>query len=337
VSLPFAIASVQAQGIDDIEMLIVGDVVNNAPRATAELLRADDARIRFFDFPKGSRKGEIHRDLVLQQASGSIVCYQADDDLWLSGHLETMEVALEAADLVGSVQAHVSTEGWAWGRYFDLERSDMNSENRGWRANPMALARERARASGWRSRRIDWTPAGGCRRTGRPRPTAPALVQGQDPALPASPRFPELHRRRWTDQQRAAELEHWKEIIQRPDGPGYPPRARGNLVAAGLDGSRQYERIGGGARPHLFLAGERTKLACRRRGRATRYPSRARGNPVAAGLDGSRQYERIGRGAGPSSFLDGERTKLARRHRGRARCVARFEEPAPCAPASCSR
>jgi len=88
-TLPLAVASVQAQGIEDIEILIVGDGVDDAVRSTVEGLQAADARIRFFDFPKGPRNGEIHRDGVLRQARGRIVCYQADDDLWLPGIWQT--------------------------------------------------------------------------------------------------------------------------------------------------------------------------------------------------------------------------------------------------------
>ena len=86
-TLPFAVASVQAQGADDIEILIVGDGVNDTLRATAKRLAADDSRIKFFDFPKGPRHGEIHRDVVLRQARGRIICYQCDDDLWLPGRV----------------------------------------------------------------------------------------------------------------------------------------------------------------------------------------------------------------------------------------------------------
>ena len=76
-TLPFAVKSVQSQGIDAIEILIVGDGVDDTLRAVIERLCTDDGRIRFFDFPKGPRHGEIHRDAVLRQARGRIVCYQA--------------------------------------------------------------------------------------------------------------------------------------------------------------------------------------------------------------------------------------------------------------------
>ena len=103
-------ASVQAQGIEDIEILIVGDGVDDSVRSAVERLQAADSRIRFFDFPKGPRNGEIHRDGVLRQASGRIVCYQADDDLWLPGHFEDMEAALENAEFVGAMHVNVERE-----------------------------------------------------------------------------------------------------------------------------------------------------------------------------------------------------------------------------------
>ena len=135
-TLPLAVASVQAQGIEDIEILIVGDGVDDAVRSTVEGLRAADARIRFFDFPKGPRNGEIHRDGVLRQARGRIVCYQADDDLWLPGHLADMEAALENADFVGAMHVNVELEGRVRGYFFDIERPEFRDLWVSWQAHP---------------------------------------------------------------------------------------------------------------------------------------------------------------------------------------------------------
>jgi Glycosyl transferase family 2 len=228
-TLPFAVASVQAQGVDDIEILIVGDGVNDVLRATANRLAADDPRIKFFDFPKGPRNGEIHRDVVLRQARGRIVCYQCDDDLWLPGHLEDMEAALESADLVGSMATNVSTEGWLWACFFDPERREFREP---W------LAGERNSLGSWANEgfglvcgahRLDaylrlpegWatTPPGiptdqfmwmkfvrqpWCRVKALPWPT--------------TLRFPELHRRGWSDEQHAAEQGRWLQLLASPIG-----------------------------------------------------------------------------------------------------------------------
>src|ERR1700754_1452380 len=90
-TLPYAVGSVQNQGVEDIEILIVGDGVSDATRAAALALEAGDPRVRFFDLPKALRRGELNRDYVLEKAQGRIICYAADDDLWLPGHLAAME------------------------------------------------------------------------------------------------------------------------------------------------------------------------------------------------------------------------------------------------------
>src|SRR5215470_11759580 len=73
------------------EIFILGDGVDDKVRAAVRALQAADSRIRFFDMPKGPRRGELNRDRVLREARSAIVCYACDDDLWLPGHLQSME------------------------------------------------------------------------------------------------------------------------------------------------------------------------------------------------------------------------------------------------------
>src|SRR5436309_1083330 len=86
--LRHSLASVQEQSVEDIEIFVIGDGVTDETRALVAGLATDDPRIRFFDHPKAPRHGEILRHAALAEARGEIVCYQADDDLWLPGHLE---------------------------------------------------------------------------------------------------------------------------------------------------------------------------------------------------------------------------------------------------------
>jgi len=130
------VTSVQAQGIEDIEILIVGDGVDDSVRSTVERLQAADSRIRFFDFPKGPRNGEVHRDGVLRQARGRIICYQADDDLWLPGHLQDMEAALDDADFVGAMHVNVELEDRVRAYFFDIERPEFRDLWVSWQAHP---------------------------------------------------------------------------------------------------------------------------------------------------------------------------------------------------------
>jgi GalNAc5-diNAcBac-PP-undecaprenol beta-1,3-glucosyltransferase len=228
-TLPFAVASVQAQGIEDIEILIVGDGVDDSVRSTVEGLQAADSRIRFFDFPKGPRNGEVHRDGVLHQARGRLICYQADDDLWLPGHLQDMEAALEDADFVGAMHVNVELEGRVRAYFFDIERPEFRDLWVSWQAHPygpwasngfgLAFGGHRLEAylrlpEGWAT-----TP------TGLPTDQFMWTKFAREPwcrirALqwPISLHFPAPDRRNWSDQQRVDELARWTDIIGRPDG-----------------------------------------------------------------------------------------------------------------------
>jgi GalNAc5-diNAcBac-PP-undecaprenol beta-1,3-glucosyltransferase len=228
-TLPFAVASVQAQCSDDIEILIVGDGVDDALRAVVAGLQAEDSRIRFFDLPKGPSRGESHRDVVLRQARGRLVYYQCDDDLWLPGHLQDLERALEDADFAGSMHADVSPEGRVRGYFFDLERPEFRSAWLAWEHNRhgewasdgfgLAFSAHRLDAylrlsEGWRP-----TPAG--------YPTDQTMFMKfvREPwcrvkvlPWPVSLHFPEVDRRGWSDRRHADELSHWTKLLASPNG-----------------------------------------------------------------------------------------------------------------------
>jgi glycosyltransferase involved in cell wall biosynthesis len=108
--LRHAVASAQAQTLQDFELFIVGDGVTDATRSLVAELSAGDPRIRFFDFPKGPRKGEIHRHAALQHARGRIVAYLGDDDCWLPEHLATLDALLAEADFGHTLQVGIDAE-----------------------------------------------------------------------------------------------------------------------------------------------------------------------------------------------------------------------------------
>jgi glycosyltransferase involved in cell wall biosynthesis len=110
-SLRHAVAGVQQQSLQDFELFIVGDGVSGAGRAVVTELAAADSRIRFFDFPKGPRKGEIHRHQALQHAQGRFVAYLGDDDIWLPNHLEVLGTLLADADFGHTLQVGVDAKG----------------------------------------------------------------------------------------------------------------------------------------------------------------------------------------------------------------------------------
>ncbi len=108
--LRHALASAQAQTLRDIEVFVVGDGVSDATRALVAGFSAADPRIRFFDFPKGPRKGELHRHAALQHARGRFVAYLGDDDIWFPDHLATLDALLAEADFGHTLQVGIDAE-----------------------------------------------------------------------------------------------------------------------------------------------------------------------------------------------------------------------------------
>ena len=210
-TLSYSVRSALQQTVAEIEVLIVGDGVPPLGRGFIEELIAQDPRVRFFANDKGPRHGEIHRARVLEEAAGEIVCYLADDDLWLPEHVESMLDLLVDADFAHSLPLRVEPEGTLGGWAIDLSREAdrellLNGQNRiplsfsghtleayrrlphGWRTTPDDVPTDLYMFQQFLS--CDWLrAASGTRVTGL--------------------HFPSPDRFGWTPERRCAELEHW--------------------------------------------------------------------------------------------------------------------------------
>jgi glycosyltransferase involved in cell wall biosynthesis len=110
-TLRYSVGSALTQTVADVEVFIVGDgVPAGAREVIAELLRLDP-RVRFFDHPKHSSRGEPYRHAALAEARGRVVCYLADDDLYLPNHVETMLSLLADADFAHAFPLRVEADG----------------------------------------------------------------------------------------------------------------------------------------------------------------------------------------------------------------------------------
>lgn len=90
--LAHAIACVKRQSFSDYEHIVVGDGIVAAGREIALAYERDDPRARFIDNPKGPENGQIHRDTAIRDhASGELIAYLSDDDLWFDDHLATLD------------------------------------------------------------------------------------------------------------------------------------------------------------------------------------------------------------------------------------------------------
>jgi glycosyltransferase involved in cell wall biosynthesis len=227
-TLPYAVHSVQRQGVADLEILICGDGATDEVRATVAELQRGDPRIRFFDLPKAPGRGELNRDFVMRQAKGEIVCHQNDDDLWLPRHLQVLEEALTDADFVGAMQVNVDPDDKVRGYYFDLAREEFVGPWLEWEPNrlgawacdgfgPIFVAHRREAflrlPEGWIT-----TPVG--------LPADQAMwhrfirqpwCRAKFLRWPIALHFGSPERHHWSPEQRADELRRWSEIVERPD------------------------------------------------------------------------------------------------------------------------
>jgi glycosyltransferase involved in cell wall biosynthesis len=96
--LPFAIETVLWQSHGNFELFIVCDGAPPETAACAHTFAVRDPRVRVFEFEKGERNGERHRDRVLASASGDLVAHIAYDDLWFPDHLKELAALLSEVE-----------------------------------------------------------------------------------------------------------------------------------------------------------------------------------------------------------------------------------------------
>jgi len=120
-----AVGSALAQTHEHLEVLIVGDGMPPEAAAVARELADGDHRIHLFEFEKGERHGEAHRDRVLREhATGELVLYLSDDDLWHPAHAASMVAALAEADFAAAPCVRVHTDGSFDAYPHDLSRPE---------------------------------------------------------------------------------------------------------------------------------------------------------------------------------------------------------------------
>jgi hypothetical protein len=233
-TLERAVPSALNQTVEAVEVFVVGDGVPDATRTIMARLTAADPRVRFFDNPKGPGNGEIHRAAALQEATGEIVAYLADDDLWMPEHLEFLGALLEDADFAHTYPIRIEPDGSIGDWTVDLSRRwYIQAMLGGTNFVPLAcgghtLQLYRRLPHGWRT---------------RPRGTPSDLYMWQQilavpgvrvasGARPTVLHFPSSLRRNWPMRRRLEELDDW---TARMDHPGW----REDVLAGALARSWQ--------------------------------------------------------------------------------------------------
>jgi GalNAc5-diNAcBac-PP-undecaprenol beta-1,3-glucosyltransferase len=256
-----SVRSALAQTVEEIEVFIVGDGAPDRTREIAAELSAEDQRVRFFDNPKGERHGELHRHAALQEARGEIVCYLADDDLWLPAHVEEMRRLLDGADFAHSLAFWLDVDGKARPLRVDLGLPHFrellqSGENR----VPLSCAAHtlelyRRLPTGWRpaprsifSDLYMWQQilaVPGCRARSGSRATALSL--------------PTPAREGWSAEQRLDELDTWSVRLAEP---GLEESLRTQVLEAlAREGEELEALLARAVLDRDWLAGERDWLA----------------------------------------------------------------------------
>lgn len=221
-TLRHSLASALGQTVQDVELFVVGDGVPEGTRELVGALAERDSRVRFFDNPKGERRGERHRHAAIAEASSERILYLSDDDLWLPHHVETLLSALEDSDFAHTISAWVLPDGRMGVNIVDLADAF------------------------YRGRMLEETypPGPGLSQTGHTRELYERLPHGWNPAPPGIPTdvhmwrqilalnwvrprtvpaltalsFPSPARPGWSPGQRADELGRFAAELATPEG-----------------------------------------------------------------------------------------------------------------------
>jgi hypothetical protein len=110
-TLALSVGSALQQTEPDVELIIIGDGVTDEVRAAALSLVAADARVRFFDHPKGENHGEKYRDIAIREAASDAIFYLCDDDLLMRRHVAELLELLESHNFVQSKNGHFTVDG----------------------------------------------------------------------------------------------------------------------------------------------------------------------------------------------------------------------------------
>ena len=215
-TLLYSVASAQAQTVQDLEILVVGDGVPDRTREVMETIQRRDSRIRFFDFPKDPGRGETHRNQVLSGARGRVVCYLCDDDLWLRTHIEHVLEALQDADFTNTLELvfppggePAAMNGFDFGDPADREKMISSNFGFGLSSGAHTLEAYRRLPHGWRK---------------SPEPVHTDVFMWREIAqqswcravsvpFPTVLKFASAYRMEWTIGQRLTELAEWSQRI----------------------------------------------------------------------------------------------------------------------------
>lgn len=222
-TLPVSVRTALRQSVEDLEILIVGDGVDEATRNAALMLADLDRRVRWLDFPKGPHHGELHRHEAVLMARSEAIFYLCDDDLLLPTHVADLLTLLTGADLVQSRNGYIDP----FGRFVPYLTDLSDPAAVQWHLDP--VPRNRVSLTGTAHRRSAYlrlpsgwetTPAGQWpdHFMWKKFFAAPGF-RGATSRHVTALQFPSHHERAdWNDETRLRELAPWAELVASAKG-----------------------------------------------------------------------------------------------------------------------
>lgn len=110
-TLPFAIESACRQTISDVDIVVIGDGVDDRTRTEIDTFLRKDQRVFFLDREKTIRHGEEYRDEVIRNSEAKFIAYLGDDDLLFDDHLETMKEVIGDSDFANPLPVMINPDG----------------------------------------------------------------------------------------------------------------------------------------------------------------------------------------------------------------------------------
>ncbi len=159
-TLDLAIASVLEQSAASLELVVIGDGVEDDTRDVIAAI--DDPRLQFIDSAKSSSRAELVRHHVLMGARSNYVCYLGDDDLMLKDHVETMIEVLQSVDFAHPLPVYILPGGGFGAHLTDLSRSECREWHLHPARNAVSLTGAAHRLDTYRALPFGWreSPAG---------------------------------------------------------------------------------------------------------------------------------------------------------------------------------
>jgi len=126
-TLDLTVASICAQSIADVEILLALDGATDEVRALAQRLAAADPRIIVLDLKKAPGRGSANRDLAVERARSERIFYSDDDDPWLEDHVATLGPMLDEAHVAYSPVLSLAPSGAVHSAFIDYQRADLKA------------------------------------------------------------------------------------------------------------------------------------------------------------------------------------------------------------------